>query len=668
MIHWGYMNSTKSHNKLNDENADFQLPKLPRVGKSVPSNLMVRLGAKTLQGSTNAGNKPEEAFKYTRPDDNTIIVENSTFQFDNILKEGSPESINTIVHDLIDGYNYNVMTYGQAKTGKTRLLFEEHKGHTIQLCKQLYSELTKIHNENLNGSKFNINLSSFEMYAETVYDLLVPVTSRKPLKLSHQTENDNILDYNKNDYSIKNLKIITIKDLNHLIHEITELTSTYHESRKSHVFIKLNIQQLSTDDDILKNNVLQIVDLKDVDSKNDVNPDDLKKIKLGLDSFRLVVDKLSHHEKIHSHFKDSNFTRLLYSSLMHNYKNLFIICCSYLKTDKSRTVDILNFALKLSNVETNVYRNHFGLNSKAKLDLYVNDIKIKEENYKQQIGFLRKRLQTVMEMQPTYDEFDKNLCQLKLENAKLKEQIKIVKSFNKTEKKGEKPNTDSDTKPEDLKSATGDIDDNNVTEAMQIILEKCEEIAKLQLSLDNERHINETFKKELEDLRNKEESLQGINNKLMDQVNTQTKALESVLSHNSILKNEVLNWTNLVENQKEKLQALEEKVKENHNTNNLSAPMDHNQINEVNDTQQKVHSWSFSGSKTAFWKNTKHSAATANYTSPDPIVPLKNLPKSPEHVAGPRGMKRGLKLNSIRVVSNPPPEHGKEAKHEDNDK
>lgn len=664
MIHWGHMNGSKSHNKTNGGNADFQLPKLPRVGKRVPSNLMVRLNPRAMDGSVDVG----EALKYTRSDDNKFVINKTSFQFDNILEQGSSR----IVNDLIDGYNYNIMTYGQAKTGKTQFLFDGHDGYAIDLCKQLYAGLAKIHGEKFNGSRFNINLSSFEIYAETVYDLLVPVTNRKPLKLSHQTENDNILDYNKNDYCIKNLKAITIKDLDHLIQEITELTSTYHESRKSHVFIKLNIQQLDTADDILKNNVLQIVDLKDIDSKNGVSQDDMKKIKLGLDSFKVIVDKLSNQEKIHSHFKDSNFTRLLYSSFMHNFKNLFIICCSNSKNDENKTLDIMKFASNLSKIETSVYRNHFGLNSKAKFDLYVNDIKLKEENYKQQIGFLKKRLQTVMEMQPKYDEFDKNLSQLKLENAKLKEQIKIVKSFNKKQEPvstEEDTNTNSEDVPKDDDTkATIENDGTDTTDPMQIILEKCEEIAKLQLSMDNERHINETYKQELEELRNREESIQGMNNKLMDQVNTQTKALESVLSHNSILKNEVLTWSNIVENQKEKLQTLEEKVKQNNISNHLAVPLEHPQANEVNNSQPKMNSWSFSGSKTAFWKNTKSSAPISNHAPQDPIVLAKNLPKTPSHVAEPRGMKRGLKLNSIRVVSNPPPGHDKESNQEVNDR
>lgn len=672
MINWGHMNGSKSHSKMNDGNADFQLPKLPRVGKRVPSNLMVRLNPRAMHNSTDIGSNSNDLLEYTKSADNRFIIDKKSFQFDNILEEDSSTSVTTIVKDLIDGYNYNIMTYGQAKTGKTRFLFDEREGYAINLCKQLYAELTKIHGEKFNGSRFNINLSSFEIYAETVYDLLVPVTNRKPLKLSHQTENDNILDYNKNDYCIKNLKAMTIKDLDHLIQEITELTSTYHEARKSHVFIRLNIQQLDTDDDILKNNVLQIVDLKDVDSKSGVSHDDMKKISLGLDSFKLIVDKLSKQEKIHSHFKDSNFTRLLYSSFMHNYKNLFIICCSDLKNDKNKTLDAMEFASNLSKIETDVYRNHFGLNSKAKFDLYVNDIKIKEENYKQQIGFLKKRLQTVMEMQPKYDEFDKNLSQLKLENSKLKEQIKIVKSFNKKQKpvtaeEETDTNNEGQSKSDDA-SASVESEGNNTTDAMQIILEKCEEIAKMQLTLDNEKHINETYKQELEELKSREDSIQGMNNKLMDQVNTQTKALESVLSHNSILKNEVLTWSNIVENQKEKLQTLENRLKENDGSNHLAVPLEHPQSKDVNNNQPKMNSWSFSGSKTAFWKNTKPSAPAPNHVSQDPIVSAKTLPKTPSHVAEPRGMKRGLKLNSIRVVSNPPPGHDKEAKHEDNDR
>ena len=661
MIHFGYTNNVKQQNKLlNHENIDIQLPKLPHVSKNVPSNIMIRLKPRVWDGSNLSNDKSNLKFDYETPDDNTWIINGDTFHFNNVQREES--NVDNIVEDLLDGYNYNIMTYGQSKTGKTRFLFSEHKGYIINICKTLFSKLSKIYYQHPNGSDFSVTLSAYELYAETIYDLLVPVTSRKPLKLYHQNKDDEtLLEFNKNDYSIKNLKCINIKNLDHILNELIELTSIYHESRKSHVFIKINIQQLHVDDDILKSSVLQIVDLKDIGSNNDISQDDIKKIKLGIDSFKLIIDRLGNNEKVHNHFKDSTFTKLLYSSLMNNYKNLFIMCCSTFKTDLTRTLDTLKFALNLSKLETNVYHNKFGLNSKAKYDIYVNEIKLKEENYKLQIEFLKKRLEAVMEVQKKHEEVDKNISQLKLENAKLKEQIRIVKQLNSNSDSDfqKDEGSDKDIKTENLsRSPSDDTSDvsrvtdkcnSDTQDAMQIILEKCEEIAKLQLCLDKERQANKNYQQELDELRDTEIALHDMNSKLLDQVNSQTKSLESVLSHNAMLKNEVLKWTNLVENQNETLQRLEQKLKEdkNFNTKDTHTGDVHN---------RRGQTWSFSGTKTAFWKNTKNS----HIESQDHMTQSKPLPKLPTHVIEPKPIKHGLNLNSIRVVSNSASEHSKD--------
>ena len=664
MMHFGYTNNVKQQNKLPiHENIDTQLPKLPRVAKSVLSDIMIRMNPRVLDDITSIDNESKLEFDYETPDSSTLVINGETFHFNDIQKEDDVESI---VEDLLEGYNYSIMTYGQTKTGKTRFLFCEHEGYIINICKTLYSRLSKIYDQNSNGSNFTVTLSAHELYAESIYDLLVPVTSRKSLKLCHQSGSDEtLLEFNKNDYTIKNLKCINIKDLNHLLNELIELTSVYHESRKSHVFIKINIQQLNVDEDVLKNSVLQIIDLKDIGSTNDISQDDLKKIKLGIDSFKLIIDRLSTNEKVHNHFKDSVFTRLLYSPLMNNYKNLFIVCCSTLKNDLTRTLATLNFARNLSKVETSVYRNIFGLNSKAKFDIYVNEIRLKEESYKVQIEFLEKRLEKSIEFQKKYEEFDKNISLLELENAKLKEQIKIVKQLNCSGNSDAEKDKELD-KSSEIENLVQSQDEgrsnvlkhndktsSNTQDAMQIILEKCEEIANLQLCLDKERQVNKNRQQELDELRDMNVALRDMNSKLLEQVNSQTKALEGVLSHNAMLKNEVLKWVNLMENQNEKLQRLEQQSKMGSNVNS-------NDYFKGNKNNKRGQSWSFSGTKTAFWKNTKHSYIE----SQDPITQSKSIPKLPNHDVEPKVMRRGLNLNSIRVVSNPLSEPSKETVEE----
>lgn len=661
MKYIGYTNNVKQQYKLPIyENIDMQSLKLPRVAKNVPSNIMIRLKPRIWDGLMPPNDKSNLKFDYETPDDNTWIINGETFHFNNIQKEEG--DVGNIVEDLLDGYNYNIMTYGQAKTGKTRFLFCEHEGYIVTICKALFTKLSENYHQQPNGSNFKITLSAYELYAEVIYDLLVPVTSRKPLKLYHLNKNDEtVLEINKNNYSIKHLKCINIKDLNHLLNELLELTSVYHESRKSHVFVKINIQQLNVDKDILKNSILQIVDFKDIGLTNDIGQEDMKKIKLGIDSFKLIIDRLGSNEKVHTHFKDSVFTKLLYSSLMDNYKNLFIICGSTYKNDLTRTLDSLKFASSLSKLETYIYHNKFGLNSKAKFDIYVNEIKLKEENYKLQIEFLRKKLETVMNIQQKHKEIDKNISQLKLENAKLTEQIKIVKQLSSdgsgnVQKDDE---SDKDTKIDNLAQSSSDVKSNSsrdmdrsnsdTQDAMQIILEKCEEIVKLQLCLDKERLANKNYQQELNELHDREIVLHDMNSKLLDQVNSQTRSLESVLSYNAMLKQEISKWTNLVENQNEKIQRLEQKLKKDDNLNNKDTLK--------NDTNnERGQSWSFPGTKTAFWKNTKHS----HIESQDSITQSKSIPKLSNHVSEPKVLKHGLNLNSIRVVSNPISELSKE--------
>ena len=653
MIHFGYSNSVKKQNKqLINKSSDTQLVKLPHVTKNVRPEVMIRLKPRVLNDSMSSNNESNLNFDYEILDDNTWVINGEVFHFNNVqIEDKKEDNVESIVDDLLDGYNYCIMTYGQTKTGKTKFLFSENEGFVICIYERLYAKLSKLYDENPNSSNFNITLSAYELYAESVYDLLVPEASRKPLKLYHQIDDDKTLfEFHRDEYILQDLKSVTIKDLDHLLNKFSSLRSVISGSRKSHIFIKVNIQQLNVNEDVLRNSVLQIVDLKDVELRNNTTQDDMKKIRSSLGSFKLIVDRLIHNEKVQQNFKDSTFAKLLYSLLMNNYKNLFIVCCSTLENDLTRTLDTLRFALKLSTLGTYVFHNNFGLNSKAKFDIYANEIRLREENYILHIKSLKRRLESIMEIQDKYKEFDKNIGKLELENAKLKEQIKIVKQLNDDTQKKEASDKDAtvddfvQTQDEDKSNVPKDGSKNDFDSqgTMQIILEKCEEIANLQLSLDKEKKANENYQKELDELCDMEIALRDMNIKLLDQVNSQTKLLENVLSHNETLKNEVLKWTNLVESQNKKLRRLEQELKVSNDINS-----DKNTKGDIN--KKRGQSWSFYGTKTAFWKNTKHS----HIESQNPITQSIPISKLPNHVVESKSMKHGLKLNSIRVVSNP---------------
>lgn len=603
-MYWGY--SKKPQESHGAQKQVFQLPNMSQNNVSVFPRVILSMNDST------ENNLKEWQFDHTL---NRLQVRRNVYQFDQLITDKLEQTpnVDSIVNDLLEGYNVNFLTYGQSRSGKTRTMFHETNGMCIQTLQQL---LTKLNSDpNIN---YKLTLSIFEVFAESVYDLLIPITSKKPLKLYHPSasESEKGNSWDKNDYLLKNLTTLSIHSIEELLKPINDINSVYHESRKSHVFVKLHIEQYDTSQDTLKKSIFQIIDLKDIDPialQKDIPSDSIKKCKLGINALEKVVDILSQKKKINTIFKESNLTRLFYGPLMNNFKNILLVCCSSDAKNESISIQILNFAFKFQKIENFVHRNHWGLNAKKKMDLFIDDMVIKENNYKMKLKLMNNSLNMLTEGKSEANIINEQLRTKEIENEQLKEQINILRML-----KNDNNGTNSQSTE---KAVNTEPDEKRI---MQIILEKCEEIAQLQLAMEQIKHKNVKLEEEFKNAQLEKLQLEEMNSKLLQQINSQEKSLSSVLSHNAILQNDI---TSMQETKVRQIQQI------NFKEDVIKAQNENTKLNSISE-----------GSSEAYWKRRTSS--------------INSSPKSHKHdlnnsQSSPRPLKSGLKLKSLRIVSNP---------------
>lgn len=604
-MYWGY--SKKPQDPHGTQKQVFQMSDTPQNNVSVYPQVILSIN--------NSEEVTLQDWHFDH-DNKRLQVKGKVYSFDQFLTQDSLESFNAegVVDDILQGYNYNLLTYGQSKTGKTKTMFQETNGICIRILQDLLSKFKSNPKTNC-----KLNLSIFEVFAESVYDLLIPTTSKKPLKLYHPStsEVEKGQNYDKNDYLLKNLTVLSVHTIEELLKPIIDINSVYHEARKSHVFIRINIELYDTGQDTIRKSTLQIIDLKDIDPialQKDIPSDSIRKCKLGMNTLEKVIDILSRQKKINSTFKESNLTRLLYGPLLNNFKNLLLISCSSDPKNEIISIQTLNFASKFQKVENFAHRNHLGLNAKRKMDLFVEDMLIKEDNYKMKLKLMNESLSSLTEGKSEADIINEQLRTKEIENEHLKEQINMLRMLKRNKKVSNNNENAEDNKDNEQ-------DEKRV---MQVILEKCEEIAQLQLAMEEVKHKNVKLEEEFKNAQLEKLQLEEMNAKLLQQINSQEKSLSSVLSHNAILQNDITNMQDIKSRQTQQIIFKENVIK---------AQNENNKLNSISE-----------GSSEAYWKRRPSS--------------INSSPKSHKHdlsnlQTSPRPLKNGLKLKSLRIVSNP---------------
>ncbi|CCK71452.1 Smy1p KNAG_0H00360 [Huiozyma naganishii CBS 8797] len=654
----GYWNALSKRDPARDVESDagsgkeFKLPKWTRVGQFASPFVLLDIQRDSNEAVGNSNH-------VQTVNDTVVKLGEQSFSFSKVLNDQATkteqftELASKVTDDVLSGINCCVTTYGSGLAADSLVMFGPQSGNSKeeqdssrcsgllqQTCKHIFNAI-----DSDSTSEYQVSLSLCEVYVDKVFDLLVPVRKRKPLKLQHPSLQNMSTDYlasqrETNVYVVRDLHSVVLCRFDDLLTYVNEINSAYHQSKKSHIFVRMKITQVNELKDTLKEGIVQFVNLaSDFKDSPGISQEESKKSSAGVALLREVVADLSSDESKASRYKEAHLTKLMYEPLMVNFKTSFVLCCSNNSKNRNDTLQLLQFGAQLQQIRTQVSGNVFGLNSKRKMELYLSDMKLKEENYKERIRFLQRQLESSKNLnngtagttsnKPANPVMDR-LMKIQIENFKLKEQVKLLHSLKKAKASGETFNEEK---------------------IMQTLLEKCEQLATLQIEVDDEGEAITKLNGKLKLIEEKDHSLEKMNAKLVEQMNFQEQSLEKVIEHNSVLVSELNHWKNLITTQKDNIEALEEKLKrlgiaqQNQMSNSLdSAAFDRQRKHSVHSSN--THSPHKEDTPTA----TLWAAKRAHSSDPATATSQSKAPNR-SHKA-PRPIKKGLKLNSIRVVSN----------------
>ena len=565
-----------------------------------------------------------------------------------------------VVENVLDAFNSTVITYGAAFSGKTYSLVGDasagslEQNTTYQICKELFDRIDE--DSKNKGTKFGIKLSAFEVSLEKIYDLLTPQSSKKrSLKLHHE---DNKLEYNIKDLSV--VVVTSLEDVTKRISDISNRTQTESKAKKrskSHVFFKLSIEQRNVNDESLKLSALTIVDMAGCDlvtkeKAKHISSDEIKKLNTEMKAFKHVIDAVSEYEtKHHSNipegsipYRESTLTKLLLSPMIGNSLTTFLVCCSTDRKDEQDSMKALLSAGVIRRIKTNVRANIFGLHQKKKMSLFYETMKIKEQNYLDRIKQLEHDRDNLREKYggasnantPTHVATELKKSEAK--NKALIEELALLRSA--LQNGGDGKSIDA--------QQTGSIMD--ITNSL---IEKSSKVVELQSSIEETRHMNFMLKGKLKGIDGRDKTLEEMNTKLMLQIKAHEKMIQDLLTANAAIESELDHFKEINKVRTEKLQLLEERM----------AKL--NVAHSGQDSMASARNNSFSASSGHTMVQIDEGKAGFGSSSWGYPSPQKGTPRNRQVSVGsigqsssedgfvPRPLKKGLKLNSVRVVSGP---------------
>ncbi|XP_020577627.1 kinesin-like protein KIN-UB isoform X2 [Phalaenopsis equestris] len=269
--------------------------------------------------------------------------ESETYEFDEVLTESASQKrvyevvAKPVVESVLEGYNGTVMAYGQTGTGKTFTLGKlgedniAARGIMVRAMEDILADTSP--------SSDSVSVSYFQLYMETVQDLLCP-------------GNDNIAiveDPKSGDVSIPAATVVEIRDQQSFVellrigeaHRFAANTKLNTESSRSHailmVHVKRSIKGRHDGEDgfpvengqasslvksfrppIVRKSKLVVVDLAgseriDKSGSEGHTLEEAKSINLSLTALGKCINALAENSA-HVPFRDSKLTRLLRDS------------------------------------------------------------------------------------------------------------------------------------------------------------------------------------------------------------------------------------------------------------------------------------------------------------------------------------------------------------------
>ncbi|KAJ3324447.1 hypothetical protein HDV06_006858 [Boothiomyces sp. JEL0866] len=260
----------------------------------------------------------------------------------------------SIVNDIMDGYNGTIFAYGQTGSGKTHTMMgdmesDEMKGLTPRIVEKIFKTIV----DSSSDLEFTVKVSYMEIYMEKIKDLLNPVNDNLPV---HE-------DKSKGVY-VKGLLEIFVGSVDDVYEamrrgqtaRVVANTNMNAESSRSHSIFVLQITQKNLQTGSVKTGRLSLVDLAGSEKVGKTGAtgqtlEEAKKINKSLSALGMVINALTDGKSSHVPYRDSKLTRILQESLGGNSRTTLIINCSPSSFNESETVGTLRFGMRAKSIK-----------------------------------------------------------------------------------------------------------------------------------------------------------------------------------------------------------------------------------------------------------------------------------------------------------------------------
>ncbi|KAJ3276220.1 hypothetical protein HDV01_005668 [Terramyces sp. JEL0728] len=276
------------------------------------------------------------------------------FDWDNTQLDVFTYSAESIVNDIMDGYNGTIFAYGQTGSGKTHTMMgdmenEEMKGLTPRIVEKIFKTIM----DSSSDLEFTVKVSYLEIYMEKIKDLLNPINDNLPV---HE-------DKAKGVYVKGLLEIFVggVEDVYEAMRRgqsarVVANTNMNAESSRSHSIFVLQITQKNLQTGSVKTGRLSLVDLAGSEKVGKTGAtgqtlEEAKKINKSLSALGMVINSLTDGKSSHIPYRDSKLTRILQESLGGNSRTTLIINCSPSSFNESETVGTLRFGMRAKSIK-----------------------------------------------------------------------------------------------------------------------------------------------------------------------------------------------------------------------------------------------------------------------------------------------------------------------------
>ena len=343
-------------------------------------------------------------------------TEEYSFQFDHIFDYTSQQiqvyqySAEFLVRNIFDGFNSTIFAYGSIGSGKSYTMFgtNDKPGIIIRSINQIFT----IMNDKGINKDYDLQMSFYKIYNETIIDLLSDETGNKIIENNQSPYQEEILNKfnlkrnngksNKSFFmEITKKNVLTQEEAYQIISlgvkNKTRLEKGKNNSSKSHHIVEINIvnKQNQTGENNAPNKYGKfiLIDLAGFEKVAKVKPNtDNFYINKSLFTLSTCIKGLiNNHNRNYIPWRDSKLTMILKDYLSGNSKIVMIATISPSFSVIEETFNTLNFAKKIKRVKTNAQRNN---DNEAihidKFDSIITSLKDQISNVKKEISINEK--------------------------------------------------------------------------------------------------------------------------------------------------------------------------------------------------------------------------------------------------------------------------------------